>query len=188
MNRDVFAVDDDDNDILNYCVGHVVEKDVRFEDIDVSAEMGESIEERIFTSNSKAVVEASRPTMEMDLPYRCMIFLYFVFLSVYRDFDIIFCRTYKLVRANGIPIERIEKHAFCMARVVYNNTEIQEDVWFEPSEGTHRWQQSAGELRILVLCVEAGTKASDIQVDILSHSVKVSNFSSGAVYLEVRVP
>ena len=80
MNRDVFAVDDDDNDILNYCVGHFVEKDVRFEDIDVSAEMGESIEERIFTSNSKAVVEASRPTMEMDLPYRCMISLFSFFL------------------------------------------------------------------------------------------------------------
>lgn len=44
--------------------------------------------------------------MELELPYRM----------------------YRLVRADGSAVERVDKHPFCMSRVYYNATEKPEEV------------------------------------------------------------
>lgn len=51
-------------------------------------------------------VQPARPKMELELPYRM----------------------YRLVRADGSAVERVDKHPFCMSRVYYNATEKPEEV------------------------------------------------------------
>ena len=67
-----------------------------------------------------------------------------------------------------------------MARVYYNEKE--ETVWFQASDGTHRWQQSASEIRILVPNLRA--RAKEIDVIICSESLKISCVATGEVFLE----
>ena len=67
-----------------------------------------------------------------------------------------------------------------MARVYYNEKE--ETVWFQASDGKHRWQQSASEIRILVPNLRA--RAKEIDVIICSESLKISSVATGEVFLE----
>ena len=50
--------------------------------------------------------QAPRPKMELALPYG----------------------TYRLTRADGTRVERLDKHPFCMSRVYYDATEKPEEV------------------------------------------------------------
>ena len=67
-----------------------------------------SLRERMIADDtSTALVEVSRPSLAMDLPYQ----------------------SYSITRANGDPVERVDKHAFCGSRH-YDRSEIDQDVWF----------------------------------------------------------
>ena len=89
-------------------------------------------------------------------------------------------RTYSCVNFDGTPVERGDKHPFCMARVHYNETD--EKVWFQASDQSHRWQQSASEIRIMVSNLPV--KAKEIDVFISSESLKISNVATGQIFLE----
>ena len=102
------------------------------------------------------------------------------FLRLHPQCAVFHFRTYSLVRFDGSPVERVDKHPFCMARVYYNEKE--ETVWFQASDGTHRWQQSASEIRILVPNLRA--RAKEIDVIICSESLKISSVATGEVFLE----
>ena len=67
-----------------------------------------------------------------------------------------------------------------MARVHYNETD--EKVWFQASDQSHRWQQSASEIRIMVSNLPV--KAKEIDVFISSESLKISNVATGQIFLE----
>ena len=69
--------------------------------------------------HGSSIVEASQPSAEIELPYKYAICFEFFF-----DFTLsalfFHFRTYSLVRFDGSPVERVDKHPFCMARVYYN--------------------------------------------------------------------
>ncbi|PSC67238.1 Tetratricopeptide repeat 28 [Micractinium conductrix] len=104
----------------------------------------------------------ARPKMELELPYKL----------------------YKLVRADGKPAERVDKHPFCMSRVYYDQQEKPEEVWTEIADGSCRWRQSGGEVKVLALRVPADLPPKQLAVDIQPYSLKVFNRSTGDVYLE----
>ena len=87
-------------------------------------------------------------------------------------------RTYSCVNFDGTPVERGDKHPFCMARVHYNETD--EKVWFQASDQSHRWQQSASEIRIMVSNLPV--KAKEIDVFISIESLKISNVATGQIF------
>ena len=134
------------------------------ERISVSEEMVDSIEERMLSDSNirSALVEVSRPNLAMDIPYR----------------------SYKLTRSNGDPVERVDKHPFCMARVIYDSNEVDCDVWYQPSDGRCRWRQSASEVCVMVLGIPSGTAACALDVEITSTHVRVSEYDSGRIFLE----
>lgn len=113
--------------------------------------------------DSTAVVEASRPSLEMELPYR----------------------SYSLVHADGSAVERVDKHPFCMTRVHYDESDISQDVWFQPGdcEFSYRWQQSASEVRVLVDVV-VDACASSLDVEIRTQSLRVACVSTKVVFLD----
>lgn len=51
-------------------------------------------------------LQPARPKLELELPYRM----------------------YRLVRADGSAVERVDKHPFCMSRVYYDASEKPEEV------------------------------------------------------------
>ncbi|KAL4859604.1 Serine/threonine-protein phosphatase T [Chlorella vulgaris] len=104
----------------------------------------------------------ARPKLELELPYKL----------------------YKLVRADGSLVERVDKHPFCMSRVYYNPTEKPEEVWTELMDGSCRWRQTGGEVKVLALKVPQELPSRQLAVDIQPYSVKVWNRSSGEIYLE----
>lgn len=59
--------------------------------------------------------------------------------------------TYRLVLADGTPVERKDKHPFCMSRVFYDSSERPQEVWAEMSDGSCRWRQTASEVKVIVL-------------------------------------
>ena len=123
---------------------------------------------RLLSHPPKSSCLTSRTTCEFS----------FVFFSVLaRCFT---GRTYSRVNFDGTPVERVDKHPFCMARVHYNETD--EKVWFQASDQSHRWQQSASEIRIMVSNLPV--KAKEIDVFISSESLKISNVATGQIFLE----
>mmetsp|Transcript_12510 Transcript_12510/g.57908 ORF Transcript_12510/g.57908 Transcript_12510/m.57908 type:complete len:722 (+) Transcript_12510:65-2230(+) len=129
------------------------------EKVQIQSELIQSVEERMSNEiQSSSIVEASKPSSEIELPYK----------------------TYSRVNFDGTPVERVDKHPFCMARVHYNETD--EKVWFQASDQSHRWQQSASEIRIMVSNLPV--KAKEIDVFISSESLKISNVATGQIFLE----
>ena len=107
----------------------------------------------------------SSPKMELELPYKM----------------------YRLVSATGKAVERVDKHPFCMSRVYYDATEKPEEVWVELADGSCRWRQSGGEVRIIALRVPSNIPPRNIRVDFAPFSLKVWNKESFEVYLEGRL-
>lgn len=105
----------------------------------------------------------SRPKTEIELPYKM----------------------YRLVNSDGTPCERIDKHAFCMSRVYYSNTDLPQEVYAQLCDSSLRWRQSSDEVKIVLLTVPPGLKASkDLVVEVLPDFVKCANKASGDVYFE----
>lgn len=133
----------------------------------MSEAVGESLENMVASrfeeKYSTAVVEASRPSLEMELPYR----------------------SYSLVHADGSSVERVDKHPFCMTRVHYDESDVSQDIWFQPSDCafSYRWQQSASEVRVLV-DISGAASASTLDVDIRTQSLRVACISTKVVFLD----
>ncbi|GBF98648.1 hypothetical protein Rsub_11642 [Raphidocelis subcapitata] len=100
---------------------------------------------------------------------------------------------YRLVSASGAPVERPDKHPFCMSRVHYAaaaaaaSSAPSDPVWFEPADGSCRWRQSASEVEVQCLRVPPGLPASALSVQIAPFSLRVANAASGEVYLDGRL-
>lgn len=75
--------------------------------------------------------QVPRPKSEIALPYK----------------------SYSLVNTDGVVVERIDKHPFCMSRVYYNKEERPPEVWAEDAEHTYRWRQTGGEIKLIALKV-----------------------------------
>lgn len=94
-------------------------------------------------------------------------------------------KEYALVNAAGQPVERVDKHPFCMSRVYYDSTDIPgNEVWAQPRDSLCRWRQSAGEVRVMVLKVEKGVEPAQLKVDIEPYFLRVSHRLTGEVFLE----
>eukprot|EP00230_Micromonas_polaris_P012092 CAMPEP_0197132040 /NCGR_PEP_ID=MMETSP1390-20130617/23263_1 /TAXON_ID=38833 /ORGANISM="Micromonas sp., Strain CCMP2099" /LENGTH=711 /DNA_ID=CAMNT_0042574651 /DNA_START=46 /DNA_END=2181 /DNA_ORIENTATION=- len=150
----------DDPSLVN-ALGPLIAHECFVEEVDLTDTKVTFQERMIAEESSTALVEVSRPSLAMNLPYQ----------------------SYSLTRANGDPVERIDKHAFCMARVHYDRSEIDQDVWFSPSHGRCRWRQSASEITVLVLGIQPGTAGSALDVDISATHVCVRDKNRDRVYL-----
>ena len=96
-------------------------------------------------------------------------------------------KEYKLVDAEGNPIARAPKHAFCMSRVHYDRSEIQSETWVEVGGGSCRWRQTGSEIKVIVLGVPRGVPAKDLHVTFEPYMLSVRNKTSGTVYLEGKL-
>ena len=76
-------------------------------------------------------LQQARPRTELALPYG----------------------SYRLVAEQGAPVERLNKHPFCMARVYYDAKEKPQEVWAEMSDGSCRWRQTGSEVKVIALKV-----------------------------------
>lgn len=93
--------------------------------------------------------------------------------------------TYSLVTADGRPLERQDKHPFAFSRVAYSAAELQgPEAWAQLADGTCRWRQSAGEVRVIVAAVPSGLPARRLHVDIQPYWLSVRDALTGRVYCE----
>lgn len=104
----------------------------------------------------------ARPAKPIDLPYA----------------------SYRLVRADGRLVERVNKHPFQLSRVYYKACERPEEVWAGLRDGTCRWRQSASEVAIIALRVPRGLRKCDLDVSIDMRHVRLASRADGCVYLE----
>ncbi|KAL4533791.1 hypothetical protein Ndes2437B_g03116 [Nannochloris sp. 'desiccata'] len=93
----------------------------------------------------------SKPKLDLEVPYKM----------------------YRLVTSNGTAVERTDKHPFAMSRVYYNASEKPEEVWVELADGSCRWRQTAGEIRIIALKVPSDLAPRQLKVDISPYHVKI---------------
>ncbi|QDZ23050.1 CS domain-containing protein [Chloropicon primus] len=108
----------------------------------------------------------ARPKTEIELPYKM----------------------YKLVLADGSPCERAEKHGFAMSRVYYSKAELPDEVYAQLCDSSLRWRQSSDEVKIILLQVPRGLKASrDLGVQMLPDFVKCASRSGEEVYFEGKL-
>ena len=113
----------------------------------------------------RQLVIPSRPKLELEVPYKM----------------------YRLVTACGNAVERTDKHPFAMSRVYYDAAEKPEEVWVELADGSCRWRQTAGEVRVLALKVPHSLSPRELQVDISPYHVKIFRKGGQEVYLEGRL-
>mmetsp|Transcript_2366 Transcript_2366/g.5467 ORF Transcript_2366/g.5467 Transcript_2366/m.5467 type:complete len:737 (-) Transcript_2366:58-2268(-) len=105
----------------------------------------------------------SRPKTDIELPYKL----------------------YRLVKEDGSPCERADKHAFCMSRVYYSQSDLPQEVYVQLCDSSLRWRQSSDEVKIILLQVPPGLKASrDLVVEVLPDFLSCSHRNSGKVYFE----
>ncbi len=139
----------------------------RAEVVDVTprgVESGETVEED--PEGRRALAIPAPPKIDLEVPYKM----------------------YRLVTSRGTAVERVDKHPFAMSRVYYDAAEKPEEVWAELADGSCRWRQTAGELRIIALRVPSDLRPRDLGVDISPYHVRV--YKKGApeeVYLEGRL-
>jgi hypothetical protein len=99
-------------------------------------------------------------------------------------------RQYRLVTAEGRPLERADKHPFCMSRVYYARGETpaaEAAAWAELADGSCRWRQSAGEVKVIALKVPRDLPARELEVEIRPFSLRVARRGTCEVYLEGRL-
>ncbi len=110
------------------------------------------------SNNSKQEEDSNRqlavpwkPKLDLEVPYRM----------------------YRLVTSTGTAVERTDKHPFAMSRVYYDASEKPEEVWVELADGSCRWRQTAGEIRIIALKVPADLPPRQLKVDISPYHLKI---------------
>ena len=113
-------------------------------------------------AEQRQVVVPSRPKLDLEVPYKM----------------------YRLVTSTGGAVERIDKHPFAMSRVYYDSSEKPEEVWVELADGSCRWRQTAGEVRILALRVPRDLRPRDVSVEITPFDLKIFNKVTNEVYLD----
>jgi len=101
---------------------------------------------------------------------------------------------YRLVTAAGQPVERPNKHPFCMSRVHYKTSgggstaggmgSGSTAVWYEHADGSCRWRQSASEVELMVLRVPPALPSIQLAVVIAPYALRVTNRVTGCVYLQ----
>ena len=114
---------------------------------------------------SRELVVPERPKMELEAPYRM----------------------YHLVTATGKRVERVDKHPFCMSRVYYDASERPEETWVEIADGSCRWRQTGGEVKVLALKVPKDMPPRHLAVSFDPFYLKVANKETGEVYLEGKL-
>jgi len=134
------------------------------EEVEEEEESSSDEDEDTWYKKNNMLIPA-RPKMDLELPYR----------------------SYKLVYTNGQPVERTDKHPFCMSRVYYDNKERPKEVWAEMSDGTCAWRQSGDEVALMCLKVPKGAVRSDLEVTVEMRYIKVANRRSGEVYLQGKL-
>lgn len=113
-----------------------------------------------------AVIKAAKPELQLALPYK----------------------DYKLVDSVGRPIERGQRHAFCMSRVYYDRSEMEStETWVELADGSCRWRQSGSEIKIIALRVPPDVATKMIEVKFEPYELRVTNKGTGAVYLSGKL-
>jgi tetratricopeptide (TPR) repeat protein len=108
-------------------------------------------EEEIIDTLNQQLAVPSKPKLDLEVPYKM----------------------YRLVTSNGTPIERTDKHPFAMSRVYYNASEKPEEVWVELADGSCRWRQTAGEIKIIALKVPPNLPPRELKVDISPYHLKI---------------
>ena len=109
-------------------------------------------------SSSSLVVSTTAKT-ELEVPYKM----------------------YRLVTSTGREVERVDKHPFAMSRVYYDaNEKTEEETWVEVADGSCRWRQTAGEVKIIALKVPKTLSPKDLKVDIGPYHLKVYRRRSGS--------
>lgn len=111
------------------------------------------------------MVQPSRPKLELEVPYRL----------------------YRLTTCDGRPVERTDKHPFCMSRVYYDATEKPQEVWAELADGSCRWRQTGSEIRVQALRVPPALPPRELAVTFEPHSLRVAHRTTGEVFLEGRL-
>lgn len=141
------------------CRAEMIDITPRGEDKDSSAA------ENSGTREERQLVVPSRPKLELEVPYKM----------------------YRLVTSTGGAVERTDKHPFAMSRVYYDAAEKPEEVWVELADGSCRWRQTAGEVRVLALKVPRDLRPRDLSVQINPFDLQITNKVSGEVYLKGRL-
>ena len=114
----------------------------------------------------QAVIKAAKPELQLSLPYK----------------------DYKLVDSVGRPVERGQRHAFCMSRVYYDRSEMEStETWVELADGSCRWRQSGSEIKIIALGVPSDVSPKMIDVKFDPYELRVTNTGTGAVYLSGKL-
>jgi hypothetical protein len=124
-------------------------------------------------NSDRQLMQPIRPKMELDLPYR----------------------HYHLVRADGSPAPRTDKHPFAMSRVYYDPSEkTTEEVWAEICDDNDndiagsgrccRWTQTGGEVKVIAVNVPSDLPPRHLHVTFQPYSLQVTNRITGEVYLQ----
>ncbi len=117
-------------------------------------------------ADCKAVVKGTKPQLQLALPFK----------------------EYKLVDVLGRPVERQQRHAFCMSRVYYDRSEMEgAETWVELADGSCRWRQSGSEIRLIALAVPSDIPAKHIEVRFEPYEICVRNKETGVSYLSGRL-
>ena len=118
------------------------------------------------TEDTKAVIKAAKPQLQLALPFK----------------------EYKLVDAVGRPVERQQRHAFCMSRVYYDRSEMEStETWVELADGSCRWRQSGSEIRLIALLVPSDVQSKHMEVLFDPYEICVRNKATGDQYLQGRL-
>lgn len=93
--------------------------------------------------------------------------------------------SYRLVTSRGVPVERPDKHPFCLSRVHYGGSSSpKSEIWYEHSDRSIRWRQSVSKVEIICLRVPQGLAATRLDVSIQPYDLRVRDAATGEVFLE----
>lgn len=109
-----------------------------------------------------ALVVPARPKVDLELPYKM----------------------YRLVRADGSKVERVNKHAFAFSRIHYSKGELDEDMFIEPCDRACRWRQSSSEVVVIALTVPRDLPPGQLDVQLTTQRLRIANAATQEVYLE----
>ena len=109
-----------------------------------------------------ALVVPARPKVDLELPYKM----------------------YRLVRADGSKVERVNKHAFAFSRIHYSKGELDEDMFIEPCDRACRWRQSSSEVVVIALTVPRDLPPGQLDVQLATQRLRIANAATQEVYLE----
>lgn len=152
-------------DFGSLSIGNLDSKSSTIDLVDItprSVTGNEREEQSIESKHCKTLAIPERPKWEIEAPYRM----------------------YRLVTAAGKEVERVDKHPFCMSRVYYDQSEKPEETWVEINDGSCRWRQTGGEVKVIALKVPADLPPKHLGIDFDPFNLKVYNKKTDEIYLE----